>query len=220
MVRLNTLNTLIDDILNEARNSNISESESLSRIQIEQWIVQYRAILIKQDIDKGRDINPDYVQELELVKLVEAGNSPSYIDNRRWTAKTDIAIPKTIDFHFGTGITAITDMTGNKIQLATEYIANMQSDRRYTSRDYIAYKKGDRLMISGPNELGHVNIRGVFENPSEAAVNFSADDLYPIPVNMLPVIKEMIFEKELKLQYPSDTTNNSTNDIQQVNNAR
>ena len=53
----------------ELRNSNIAESEQLSRIQIEQWILQYRTVLIKQDIDKGRDINPDYIQDIENIEL-------------------------------------------------------------------------------------------------------------------------------------------------------
>ena len=44
----NSLNTIIDDILLIVRDNNISESENLSRIQIEQWIHQYRAYLIKQ----------------------------------------------------------------------------------------------------------------------------------------------------------------------------
>ena len=57
-MKLNTLDSIIDDILLELRNHNISESEPISRLQVEQWITQYRAVLIKQDIDKGRDINP------------------------------------------------------------------------------------------------------------------------------------------------------------------
>lgn len=47
-----TLNQLIDNILLIARNNNIAESEHLSRAQIEKWIIGYRAMLIKQDIDK------------------------------------------------------------------------------------------------------------------------------------------------------------------------
>nr|DAJ17988.1 MAG TPA: Structural protein [Podoviridae sp. ctY3D12]DAN87393.1 MAG TPA: Structural protein [Caudoviricetes sp.] len=42
-----SLNELIDNILLIARNSNITESEHLSRIQIEKWIIAYRAMLIK-----------------------------------------------------------------------------------------------------------------------------------------------------------------------------
>nr|DAX07740.1 MAG TPA: hypothetical protein [Caudoviricetes sp.] len=46
-MKLNTLNTIVDDILLILRNSTIGESEHISRIQIEQWIHQYRAYLIR-----------------------------------------------------------------------------------------------------------------------------------------------------------------------------
>lgn len=39
----NSLNAIIDDIYNILRDNNVSESENLSRIQVEQWIHQYRA---------------------------------------------------------------------------------------------------------------------------------------------------------------------------------
>ena len=69
MAKLGTLNTIIDDIMLILRQNNISESEQLSRIQIESWIHQYRSMLIKQDIDKNRDINPDYIQEITAIPL-------------------------------------------------------------------------------------------------------------------------------------------------------
>ena len=90
----NSLNTIIDDILLIVRDNNISESENLSRIQIEQWIHQYRAYLIKQDLDKGRDINPEYVQTigpLHISKVSRCGvpNGFNYI--------SDDELPKFID---------------------------------------------------------------------------------------------------------------------------
>ena len=52
-----TLNQLCDDILLEARNNNIAESEKLSRRQIELWIKSYRAMLIKQKLDKKEKLD-------------------------------------------------------------------------------------------------------------------------------------------------------------------
>jgi hypothetical protein len=42
-----TLNEIVDNILLIARNNNISESDHLSRAQIEKWVIGYRAMLIK-----------------------------------------------------------------------------------------------------------------------------------------------------------------------------
>ena len=51
-----SLNNIIDNILQIARNNNITESEHLSRHQIELWIKYYRAMLIKQAIDNPREV--------------------------------------------------------------------------------------------------------------------------------------------------------------------
>jgi hypothetical protein len=42
-----SLKNIIDNVLQIARNNNITESEKLSKHQIELWIKYYRAMLIK-----------------------------------------------------------------------------------------------------------------------------------------------------------------------------
>lgn len=121
-MKLNTLNTIIDDILLELRNSSIAESEHISRIQIEQWIHNYRAMLIKQDIDKGRDINPMYVQTLPCIHLDRVECTPGHIEY-----VSNIELPKLIDFHFRTGLVSVKDMFGNLIQLGSETKTNIKS---------------------------------------------------------------------------------------------
>ena len=66
-----SLNNIIDNILQIARNNNITESEHLSRHQIELWIKYYRAMLIKQAIDKGYDVDEAYVSTIEPIHLDE-----------------------------------------------------------------------------------------------------------------------------------------------------
>ena len=121
-MKLNTLNTIIDDILLELRNSSIAESEHISRIQIEQWIHNYRAMLIKQDIDKGRDINPMYVQTLPCIHLDRVECTPGHIEY-----VSNIELPKLIDFHFRTGLVSVKDMFGNLIQLEVKLKTNIKS---------------------------------------------------------------------------------------------
>lgn len=214
-VTFNSLNAIIDDILLIYRDNEISESENLSRIQIEQWIHQYRALLIKQDIDKGREINPDYVQTfgpLHISKVSNCTGGYNYI--------SDEELPKFIDLHFGSGLVAVKDMDGNLIQVGTETKAKYQTSRKYTCSDYIAYIKNNHLYLSGPEHLEYVVIEGILEDPTEAGDCFDRDDTpYPVPANMIPTIKQMIFERELNImsQMPTDNTNNSVNDVK-VNN--
>ena len=207
----NSLNSIIDDILLTYRDSKISESEDLSRIQVEQWIHQYRALLIKQDLDKGRDMNEQYLQTIAPLHISKLSNCVG-----GYHYKSDKEIPKFIDLHYGKGISAIKDLNGNLIQLGTETKAKYQSSRKYTCSDYIAYIQGNYLYILGPEHLEYVSIEGVLEDPTSIGECFDRDtSVYPIPANMIPTLKQMIFERELNimLKVPSDITNNSTNDV-------
>ena len=207
----NSLNTIIDDIMLTYRDFKLGESEDLSRLQVEQWIHQYRALLIKQDLDKGRDVNDQYVQSIRPLHISKVSNCAG-----GFNYKSDKELPKFIDLHFGTGLTSIKDVNGNLIQLGTETKAKYQTSRKYTCADYIAYIKNNHLYLSGPEHLEYVEIQGVLEDPTSAGSCFDMDDTpYPVPANLIPIIKQMIFERELNisLKTPSDTTNNTTNDV-------
>lgn len=207
----NSLNTIIDDIFLNLRDNNISESEDLNRLQVEQWIHQYRALLIKQDLDKGRDINPSYIQTIGPMHISKVGCIPNKYDY-----VSDTELPKFIDLHFGTGLIAVKDMYGNLIQVGHETKAKLQSSRKTTCNDYIAYIKNNHLYLLGPEHLEYVEIDGILEDPTKAGNCFDYDSIpYPVPANIIPTIKDMIFSKEINrmLSVPTDITNNSTNDV-------
>lgn len=73
-----SLNQIIDDIMLTYRNSVIGESEHLSRIQVEFWIHHYRAYLIRQEIDKGYDINDMYVTTIPMIHLDKVEDTPGH----------------------------------------------------------------------------------------------------------------------------------------------
>lgn len=215
-MKLNSLNNIIDDVLLELRNSTSAESEHISRIQIEQWVANYRALLIKQDIDKGRDINPMYVQTIKCIRLVRVEDTIGHFEY-----KSNITLPKLIDFHFRTGLVYVKDMFGNIIQIGSETKMKLQKYRKYTCKDYIAYMKDNHLYVEGANkELEYVEAGLILENPADAKECFDPDGEYPVPAHMIPTIKQMIFEKELgiMLRVPSDVTNNSKDDTQNIQN--
>lgn len=217
-VTFNSLNSIVQDIMLTYRDNQVSESENLSRIQVELWIHQYRALLIKQDLDKGREVNPDYVQTIGPLHISKVSNCTG-----GFNYKSDEEIPNFIDLHFGSGIVAIKDMNGDLIQLGTETKAKYQVSRKYTCKDYIAYIKNNHLYILGPEHLEYVKIEGILEDPTQAGECFDRDNTpYPVPANMIPTIKQMIFERELNimLTVPSDHTNNSTNDVNNELSAR
>lgn len=211
-----TLNELVQDVLLEARNNQITESEKLSRHQIEIWIKSYRAMLIKQDIDKGRTVNPLYTQtiKMHLDKVEEETGHLEYIGDKE--------LPTLIDFNFRPGVVSVKDMFGNLIQLGSETKMKLQRYRKYTCKDYIAYVKGNRIYVEGDaNQLEYIEVEIIAEDPTDLKLCYNPEtDEYPLPAAMQGTIKDMIFAKDFRTMsmQPSDTTNDSKDDLQNVYN--
>lgn len=207
-----TLNELIDDVLLEARNSNITESEKLSRRQIELWIKTYRAFLIKQDLDKDRTINPLYTQtiRIHISKVEEDLGHFEYVG--------DDELPKLIDFNYRPGVVSVKDSHGNLIQIGSETKMKFQKYRKYTCNDYIAYVKDDKIYVEGKNNLiEYIDVEVIAEDPTETIMCYDPnEDEYPIPGAMWATIKQLIFTRDIPtmIQMPSDTTNDSNDDTQ------
>lgn len=214
METLNTLNTLIDDILEEIRSNNITESESVSRIQIEQWIHQYRSLLIKQDLDKGRYTNPSYIQSVATTITQPTIFKTTY-------SVFSAALPNTIDLHYKSGVTNVRGIDGEEIQLMPRHRVIHNLNRRYVNKKPVAslYNNQIQITLYGTDIASYtVYVDGIFEDPSMVS-GFSADAVYPIPANMIPTLKELIFKKEfgLMLTTPTDTNNNSYDDLKNIN---
>jgi hypothetical protein len=218
-----SLDSIINDLLYIIRGSEVSQDETISTNQIEGWIHQYRALLIKQDLDKGKVVNPDYVQEIQCAKLVVVDKSEdSTIKTGRYLVKTELKIPKTIDLNFRSGFTYIGTLDGKELDFVPQSRVKWQKEKYYTQNSPLAYLKNEHIYIDNDHVIEWLCIRGVFELPQEVAnfINpytntpeFTLSSKYPIPINMLPTLKEMILKKELgiMIQSPSDKKNDSEN---------
>lgn len=210
-----SLNNLIDNILQIARNNNVAESEHLSRHQIALWIHYYRAFMIKQWIDKERlldDIDEMFIQTIEPIHLDKVETSPGkivYVGDRE--------LPKLIKFNKRVGVVAVRDMYGNLIQLGSYTKAKLQKYRKATCADYIAWVKGNKIYVEGDsNLLEWISVDVIAEDPTDLGDCWDPDDEYPIPGAMIPTIVQLIMERELNVMVsmPSDTTNNSEDNTQ------
>lgn len=207
-----SLNEMIDNILLIARNSNITESEHLSRVQVEKWIISYRAMLIKQDIDKGRDVNELYITTIEPIHLDRLETSPG-----KFVYVGDKELPKLIDFNYRPGVIAVRDMYGNLIQLGNYTKAKLQKFRKATCKDYIAWVKNNKIYVEGDsNQIEYISVDVIAEDPTELKACFNPNDDFPIPGAMIPIITQMIIDRELRVQLamPSDTTNDTQDNTQ------
>lgn len=208
-----TLQNLIDDVLLEARNSSISESEHLSRHQIELWIKSYRAYLIKQEINKDKYIDPLYTQtiRMHISKVQEELGHYEY--------KSDEKLPTLINSNNKIGIISVKDIHGNIIQVGSETKMKYQKYRKFTCRDYIAYRNGDYLYVEGNNLLEYVDVEVIAEDPTDAILCYNPyEDEYPLPAAMWATIKQFIFERDIPtlLRTVTDDKNNSDDNTQNV----
>jgi hypothetical protein len=220
-----SLSAIIQDLLFIIRGSTVVESESISWRQIENWINQYRAVLIKRDIDKNKYPNPDYIQEIQCIKMVVVDKAEdSTIHTNKLLLRSELTLPKTIDFNFHQGFTYIGTLDGKELQLIPQSRSRWQKDKYYTGKDPICFYKNQYLYLDNDFVVEYLSVRGIFEVPKEVGnfVNpftnlpeFDLDTKYPIPITMLPPLKEMILQKELGLmtKEATDTKNDSANTV-------
>jgi hypothetical protein len=138
--------------------------------------------------------------------------------------RTVLNIPKTIDLNFKSGLMYVGTIDGREIQFVSESRALWQQFKRFTANTPLAFLRNKRIYINAVTPMQYITVRGVFEIPTEAGnfTNTNADtttlhyhDAYPIPANMVPVLKEMILSRELGImtQQPSDNKNDSNNKV-------
>lgn len=223
MINFTTINTIVTDLRNIIRNFDVSRSETISKRQIEMWIHQYRALLLKQDIDKGKIPNPDYIQSIPALQLeVIDSSSPSDIESGTYILRTILEIPKTIDFNFKSGLVYVGTIDGHEIQLIPEGRSKWQEYKKYTKNDNLAFLRDGRIYLIYSSPIQQITVRGIFAiptevmnfvNPHSAATDGGWDDGYPIPENMIPTLKEMILKRELGIGVSalSDNKNDSAN---------
>jgi hypothetical protein len=221
-----SLYSIIEDFLYTIRGSVISASESISDWQVEYWIHLYRALVLKQDLDKGKIPNPDYIQEIKALHLSPVQNSElSNIYTNKYVLRTDLQIPTTVDLNFEPGIMYIGSVDGTELQMVPQGRTTWQKYKYYTNKEPLVYLKNRYLYVINGDTINYLDVRGVFEIPTEVS-NFinpitgisSYDiniDKYPIPSDKLTIIKQMILEREFNIirQSPSDNQNNSINDL-------
>lgn len=209
-----SLNTITEDLLRIIRGSDIASTEPISRRQVENWVHQYRSVLISRDIDKKYYVNPDYVQEISFLGLI-----PSTIEGGMY--ETELELPITIDLNYKSGFTWIGDTNGIEYQYMPQKRKMWQQYKRYTANDAIVFLKDHKLYTNKPE---NISVRGVFENPMEVGrftnpnTNLpytNGDSRYPVPNNLVPTLKEMILQGELQIEAtaPSDKSNNNEHDL-------
>jgi hypothetical protein len=225
MIEFVSLNAIVTDLLEIIRQAKVSRSEPISKRQLEGWVHQYRALLIKRDLDKGKMPNPDYIQKIPSIKLkvVDRADGGS-IESNSYMLKTKLALPNTLDLNNKSGFMYIGTIDGKEFQFISEGRSQWQQYKKYTAYDNLVFLRNNYLYLLAVTPVRYISARGVFEIPTEVS-NFinsnmptrstDLDDHYPMPINMIPTLKELLLKGELGIEYkvPSDISNDSQHKV-------
>lgn len=222
-----SLKTITDDILLLVRNNNISESEDISRAQIQEWVKAYRHKIWKDEQDRrkqmiqsGRLLWEDLIDD-EFFKKVETG--PMELEDVESNDDKPTFTKRTIDGLKGVltnseiGILAMHDQNGENIQYMNHIRRHYNYWRKYTFGEMTGYYKDDgHIYVQGlvdKNQLQFIYVLWIKEVDDD---DEDCDDLDEsailIPAWMVPSIKDFIIKNELAfmLNRPSDDSNNAT----------
>lgn len=225
-----TFNQLIYDTMEIIRGNKISDDTNIDERQVEyHWNTQ-RALWIRNEYNKpGRSISASIEQDLGCLDLVTADAADCCdLDSHCTVLRTDLILPKPIELHSGPAITRVGFV--NKLNVPFSFTSYQKAI--YTMNGKYSGKKGvlafllnGRIYILTKDPLvqlvDKINVRGVFENPSELAsfncdtgVCFSYGDTYPIEAWMIPYIKEQVLNQlGIALKIPKDETNDAKEDL-------
>lgn len=208
-----TLRTAIDDILLLVRNNAISESEDFSRRQIATWIITYKAQLLKEKQDQlsyssDEEWYDDTISETKGPIILE--DVASIDGDSLYTRRTFKKIPELLG-NSDVNIQSVTDQHGHLLQKMAKGRRHFHWFRRYTHSELTWYYENGYIYVQGNEDCNQLRYLWITGNWNEDSENVDEDDV-KIPAWMMPSIRKLIMENELKFMTirPSDDSNNAT----------
>jgi hypothetical protein len=225
---MTTLNELTYRILALYREQ-YKDSDSLSERLVQDWIHSARAMLIKQKLDKPMStIDENIVQDLGEIEMESVDSSIiAGVGSDRYMLRTKLDLPATIERsgHIGTytriGPADRLEMRFKPVSFETALTSGFG---KFNNRDVFAFLIGAKIYlisreINSFKHIEHLDVRGVFQNPVEAArfkkPSYTFDEPYPINKNMTDQLEELILKSKLSIKKIGlmDNVANQTDDI-------
>lgn len=227
-----TLKEIIYNVKNLKAGGVQSDDAKLSDRQYAFIIDYYRAKLIRQDIDRGKSINPNLIQSLGLVPAVKVQRSefqeiPGCDIFRTKPVKvgttTEIALPVVLEANYKNIYTYIgAQEQGISFHRTTFHdLFWAKSGSKYTADLSKWFEHKGKIYVATPDPLQKIVIEGIFESPYRVLEFLDKIDKfdpfnfeYPISATMLDSMYKMMIDAEMKFSYilPKDHTNEGQDD--------
>jgi hypothetical protein len=214
---MSTLKEIIYNLKNIKAGGKQSDDIVLSDEQYMFMVDQYRAKRIRQDIERGKKINPNLIQSLGFLTLIKTDETDMYEIGGCDIYKTDTVIPKAIETNTINLLTYVgPDSYGMPFQRtsAGKLIWDLQS--RYSKSITKWFELMDRIYVASGRSYSGIYVDGIFESPYKVLEFTNQVDEsdpfefeYPISVTMLDDIYKLMSDLELRIQLmaPLDLTN-------------
>lgn len=216
-----TLQEIVYDIQNTVFSGIQSDDNPISNKQIVYLINYYRTVLIKQKMDKSYHIDGSYVQDLKEIKVIETEDSDLLIKGCN-LYKTEEKIPNWIVDNTRPLLTNVGSGTRCTFQFCTRQALKYYKNSKLTGNSPRYFVAGNDIYFYTKEDIETINISGVFEEPDKVKLfnnevtefdyyNF----IYPVPAQIVPIIKDLIFTKDLKvlMSIPKDLTNDTVGEF-------
>lgn len=213
-----TLNEIAFNIRNLARQGKGSVNDSLTIDQIKFWVHYYRALFIRRDVDKNKFIDRHFEQDLGALKVIvvdSAENNLIDVDDK--ILRTEVKLPATVRLKDRDGITFIGGLDKrHPMPLISNSMAFWTHYSKYGAKTPKAFILNDYVYIINTLDITHINVRGIFEDPSKVYGFKDANDCdcytddmeYPCPADYVASITETIMQKELGFTLETKSDNN------------
>lgn len=140
------------------------------------------------------------------------GQQVRSLNTGRKLLRTKFKVPKMIDLNYGTSL-IVYNPVGEEIQLIPKSRVTTVRNKRWTGKELYCYLDNNYLFIEGPDMIHYATISGVFEDPFELVEYglWSSTAKFPLPMNLIPTLKQMIFANDLRILLPNpiDQTNDN-----------
>lgn len=219
-----TLNEIAYSIFEKLR-PEISDDDAVSLRQIKFDVQNYRALFLRNELNKNRTIDSDVEQTL-CVDLEEVNPSDCCVEvGCSLILRSTKTLPKTIEMHNKQAITRVgpVDKTTKPFSFVDYSRVPYVGSGRYNKHNVYSFLHDGYVYLTSNdkkvNFLKKAVVRGVFEDPEEVANYtdcntgepcYTDNSEYPIKGWMIPSIEEAILQKYLPtIQLPEDNSNDS-----------
>ena len=216
----------------------IANDNILDERLIKFYIHKTRALFARNEMNKShRTVDAALIQDLGLVELE---TTDSFVDSgltniQHTVLRTVNVIPRALELHNKLALTYVGPL--NQVEKGFKFVditsVPYMGNGKFNKTFMYAFTMNDRIYIIGNcnnpafKGLKYINVKGVFENPEDAAKFnrpdgtpcYSDSEAYPIPAYMWNYCKSQILQSDLRQFYVpiEDNVNNANNDINRLN---